>query len=76
MTPYIPQLTLPDVIFQIPAVSILLPVTLGVGVGFGTSCKLETDSALQKQSQLPLALQCRALFLPFLHRLTKLIFIP
>ncbi|KAH7328689.1 TspO/MBR-related protein [Stachybotrys elegans] len=36
MTTYIPSITLPAAVFQNPAASILLPVTLGLGVGFMT----------------------------------------
>lgn len=31
---YIPSITLPDVVFNTPAISILLPMGLGLGVGF------------------------------------------
>ncbi len=34
MTTYIPSLTLPAQVFEQPAVSILLPVALGAGIGF------------------------------------------
>jgi benzodiazapine receptor len=34
MTTYIPQLTLPQAVFDSPAISILLPIALGTGVGF------------------------------------------
>lgn len=36
MTTYIPQLTLPQTIFNNPALSILLPVALGTGIGYLT----------------------------------------
>ena len=34
---YIPSITLPSIIFEKPAASILLPVALGTAVGFSTS---------------------------------------
>lgn len=37
MTTYIPSLTLPEAIFANPAASILLPVGLGLGVGYSVS---------------------------------------
>jgi len=39
MTTYIPALTLPSQIFMNPAVSILLPIALGTGIGFAVSPK-------------------------------------
>lgn len=48
MTTYIPQLTLPQFVFENPAVSILLPITLGTAVGFAvrrTSTPSPTGSA-------------------------------
>ncbi|KAL8730651.1 MAG: hypothetical protein Q9166_003964 [cf. Caloplaca sp. 2 TL-2023] len=39
MTTYIPSITLPDAIFASPAVSILLPVGLGFGVGYAVQPK-------------------------------------
>ncbi|KAL9623154.1 MAG: hypothetical protein Q9160_002469 [Pyrenula sp. 1 TL-2023] len=39
MTSYIPSITLPAQVFDIPAASILLPITLGAGVGFTVSPK-------------------------------------
>lgn len=36
MTTYIPALTIPYPVFANPAVSILLPVTLGTAVGYST----------------------------------------
>lgn len=37
MTTYIPSLTLPEAVFANPAASILLPVGLGLGVGYSVS---------------------------------------
>lgn len=37
MTTYIPSITLPEAIFANPAASILLPVALGLGVGYSVS---------------------------------------
>lgn len=37
MTTYIPQLTIPHAVFANPAASVLLPITLGTGVGFSIS---------------------------------------
>lgn len=34
MTSYIPSITIPGIIFEKPALSILLPVVLGTSVGF------------------------------------------
>ncbi|KAL8717597.1 MAG: hypothetical protein Q9225_005167 [Loekoesia sp. 1 TL-2023] len=39
MTTYIPSITLPDAIFANPAASILVPVGLGLGVGYSVSPK-------------------------------------
>ncbi|KAL9601377.1 MAG: hypothetical protein Q9219_002553 [cf. Caloplaca sp. 3 TL-2023] len=39
MTTYIPSITLPDAIFANPAASILVPVALGLGVGYSVSPK-------------------------------------
>ncbi|KAL0938383.1 TspO/MBR family protein [Colletotrichum truncatum] len=36
MTTYIPSITIPTAVFQSPAASILLPVTLGLAVGYST----------------------------------------
>jgi benzodiazapine receptor len=36
MTAYIPSLTLPSFVFEQPAVSILLPVIAGAGIGYST----------------------------------------
>lgn len=40
MTSYIPSLTLPSQVFAEPAVSILLPIVLGSGIGYVVSRKL------------------------------------
>lgn len=37
MTTYIPSLTLPSLIFEQPAIAVLLPVVAGTAVGFATS---------------------------------------
>lgn len=39
MTTYIPSLTLPSVVFENPAVAILLPVVCGTATGFAISRK-------------------------------------
>ncbi|KAL8839992.1 MAG: hypothetical protein Q9170_001534 [Blastenia crenularia] len=39
MTTYIPSITLPDAIFANPAASILVPVALGLGVGYSNTQK-------------------------------------
>lgn len=39
MTTYIPSLTLPGQLFAEPAVSILLPIVLGSGIGYAVSRK-------------------------------------
>src|ERR1700722_1122475 len=36
MTSFIPSLALPSFVFEQPAISILLPVALGTGVGYST----------------------------------------
>lgn len=36
MTTYIPSLTLPEAVFNSPAASILLPITVGTAIGFST----------------------------------------
>ncbi|EON62081.1 hypothetical protein W97_01300 [Coniosporium apollinis CBS 100218] len=36
MTTYIPSLTLPSAVFEQPAVSVLVPLALGLGVGYST----------------------------------------
>ncbi len=36
MTTYIPQLTLPQAVFDNPAFAILLPIVAGAAVGYGT----------------------------------------
>lgn len=36
MTTYIPNLTLPEAVFNNPAISILFPITLGTVVGYST----------------------------------------
>lgn len=40
MTTYIPSITLPALVFQNPAASILLPIALGTAVGFSVQRKL------------------------------------
>lgn len=37
MTTYVPSITLPDAVFANPAASILVPVGLGLGVGYSVS---------------------------------------
>jgi benzodiazapine receptor len=39
MTTYIPSLTLPSVIFENAALSVLLPIAAGTAVGFSTQRK-------------------------------------
>ncbi|KAI4124538.1 MAG: hypothetical protein LQ338_004749 [Usnochroma carphineum] len=39
MTTYVPSITLPDAVFANPAASILVPVGLGLGVGYSVSPK-------------------------------------
>ncbi|KAL8643160.1 MAG: hypothetical protein Q9228_000222 [Teloschistes exilis] len=55
MTTYIPSLTLPSAIFANPAASILLPVGLGLGVGYSVSPKStqKTYLALQQPPYRP-----------------------
>ena len=48
MTSYIPSVTLPGFVFERPALSILLPVLLGTGVGF--SVQRETSHVLSQVS--------------------------
>ncbi len=42
MTTYIPSLTLPEAIFANRAASILLPVGLGLGIGYSVSSRLHS----------------------------------
>jgi benzodiazapine receptor len=42
MTTYIPSLTLPSVIFENAALSVLLPIAAGTAVGFSTQRKNDT----------------------------------
>ena len=42
MTTYIPSLTLPSVIFENAALSVLLPIAAGTAVGFSTQRKTIT----------------------------------
>ena len=37
MTTFIPALTLPSAVFSTPAAAILLPVTIGAGIGYAIS---------------------------------------
>ncbi|KAL8655855.1 MAG: hypothetical protein Q9226_002884 [Calogaya cf. arnoldii] len=55
MTTYIPSITLPEAIFANPATSILLPVGLGLGVGYSVSPKLarRTYSAVKQPPYKP-----------------------
>ncbi|KAI4106672.1 MAG: hypothetical protein L6R37_002064 [Teloschistes peruensis] len=55
MTTYIPSFTLPSAIFANPAASILLPVGLGLGVGYSVSPKStqKTYLALQQPPYRP-----------------------
>ena len=53
MTTYIPSLTLPSVIFENAAASILLPIAAGTGVGFSTRPK-ETQNTYLALRQPPL----------------------
>ncbi|KAL8992535.1 MAG: hypothetical protein Q9169_007022 [Polycauliona sp. 2 TL-2023] len=55
MTTYIPSLTLPEAIFANPAASILLPVGLGLGVGYSVSPKQtqQTYSAVKQPPYKP-----------------------
>jgi benzodiazapine receptor len=46
MTTYIPYLTLPSVIFETPAASILLPIAAGTAVGFATRPKETQETYL------------------------------
>lgn len=43
MTTYIPSLTLPSVIFENAALSVLLPIAAGTAVGFSTQRKNNED---------------------------------
>ncbi|KAF2085596.1 TspO/MBR-related protein [Saccharata proteae CBS 121410] len=52
MTTYIPQITLPAVIFEKPAASILLPVLAGTTIGYMT--RPQTDSIYKALKQPPL----------------------
>ncbi|KZF23754.1 putative translocator protein like protein [Xylona heveae TC161] len=55
MTSYIPSITLPAQVFAQPAVSILLPIALGTGVGFSVKPKetQETYLALKQPPYRP-----------------------
>jgi benzodiazapine receptor len=53
MTTYIPSITIPTSVFQSPAASILLPVTLGLAVGYGTG-RSQTQSTYLSLRQPPL----------------------
>ena len=55
MTTYIPSLTLPEAIFANPAASILLPVGLGLGVGYSVSRMLRSIQSHAAEPQLNLA---------------------
>ena len=46
MTTYIPSITLPAMVFQNPAASILLPIALGTAVGFSVQRKAHSPSSL------------------------------
>ncbi|KAL8785447.1 MAG: hypothetical protein Q9213_003377 [Squamulea squamosa] len=52
MTTYVPSITLPEAIFANPAASILLPIGLGLGVGFSVSPK-ETQKTYCAVKQPP-----------------------
>jgi hypothetical protein len=45
MTTYIPSLTLPNFIFEQPAVAILLPVVAGAAIGYSTRRETPHDIA-------------------------------
>jgi hypothetical protein len=55
MTTYIPSLTLPAMVFQNPAASILLPIALGTAVGFSVQRKVPPPSPVfnHKVNHLP-----------------------
>lgn len=53
MTTYIPQLTIPHAVFANPAASVLLPITLGTGVGFSISPS-STQNTYKLMKQPPL----------------------
>jgi hypothetical protein len=57
MTTYIPSLTLPAMVFQNPAASILLPIALGTAVGFSVQRKRPPSSNFPT-IQLILPLSC------------------
>lgn len=46
MTTYIPALTIPQAVFLNPAVSILLPISLGTAVGYSTRREYPTSSSV------------------------------
>ena len=58
MTTYIPHLTLPSVVFENPAASILLPIALGTAVGFSIQRKSK-HMQLYSSSLTPLFLSQR-----------------
>lgn len=49
MTTYIPSLTLPSVIFENAALSVLLPIAAGTAVGFSTQRKTCIDLSRNNQ---------------------------
>lgn len=53
MTSYIPSLTLPNIIFEQPAASILLPVLAGAAIGYSSRPK-ETQKTYLALRQPPL----------------------
>lgn len=53
MTAHIPSLTLPAIIFETPAASILLPIAAGTAVGFSTRPE-ETEKTYLALRQPPL----------------------
>lgn len=50
---YIPSITLPDAVFNTPAISILLPLGLGLGAGYISSIVSDTPEKAYKQWKLP-----------------------
>ena len=48
MTTYIPSLTLPSVIFENAALSVLLPIAAGTAVGFSTQRMDNDEQCIQE----------------------------
>jgi hypothetical protein len=53
MTTYIPSITLPAMVFQNPAASILLPIALGTAVGFSVQREPPLPPPILLHSEVP-----------------------